>query len=368
MKHASSSQMEEKIARCRVIFSVVVASAVIIDPLQPALNPWVTLLGGSYPMEPDFFGAILVHTTYSVAAYLVVRYRLLAFDRVTALTTAIDVVFAGALAFVSEGKSSLLYPFFTFAIVRTGFQSGYRRTMLVTAASVGLWVGLVAIRAPAGVALYVMRPVYLAVVGYLAGYLGEERLSLERELQSLEIAEQRLRIARDLHDGYAQVLGGVNLEIEGCRHLLRTGCITEAVQELDRLQASVNAEHDELRAYLRELAGQPHCEPAVAAGDPHFSVRVSIDGSGAVVEQVFRILREGVTNVRRHADARRARVEAVNDGTRVTIVLDDDGRGFGVDAAPPWSIMSRVTELGGSLEIAREETPGAHLAISIPVA
>jgi signal transduction histidine kinase len=361
-------QMEERIARCRVIFSTLVACAVILDPLQPALNPWVTMLGGSYPMEPDFLGAILLHTVYSVAAYVAVRYRLAAPDRLTRATTAMDVIFAGALAFVTDGKSSLLYPFFTFAIVRTGVQAGFRRTMIVTAASVGLWFALVALWAPAGIAFYVVRPVYLAVVGYLIGYLGEERADLEREVQTLAITQQRLRIARDLHDGYAQVLGALNLQLEGCRQLLQSGRFEETMDELSQLQAGVNDEHDQLRAYLRELAGQPRGESAVADGsDPRFSVRVSIDGSGAVVEEVFRILREGITNVRRHGHATQARIEATTADGRVAIAIDDDGQGFGPEATPPWSIVSRVTEVGGSLQIVRDRSRGAHLAISLPV-
>lgn len=369
MPHVTHPQMEERIARCRVIFSTLVAVAVIVDPLQPALNPWVGLLGGAYPMEPDFLGAILAHTAYSVAAYLAVRHRFTGLDRLTHITTAMDVIFAGALAFITEGKSSLLYPFFTFAIVRTGAQAGARRTMMVTSASIALWFLLVAIWTPAGIAFYVVRPVYLWVVGYLIGYLGEERSELEREVQALEITEQRLRIARDLHDGYAQVLGALNLQLEGCRQLLRDGRTEEAVDELADLQAGVNAEHDQLRAYLRELAGQPRGGSApTAEADTRFSVRIAIDGSGAFVEDVFRILREGITNVRRHANAASARVEASNADGRVAIAIADDGRGFEPDATPPWSIVSRVTERGGSLQIVRDRAPGAHLAISLPAA
>jgi signal transduction histidine kinase len=367
--HVSHPQIEERIARCRVIFSTLVVAAVIIDPLQPALNPWIAVLGGSYPMDPDFFGTILLHWAYSFAAYLAVRYRVTSVDRLTRLTTATDVIFAGALAFVSEGKSSLSYSFFTFAILRTGLQGGFRRTMQVTWASVGLWFGLVALWQPAGIALYVMRPVYLAIVGYLIGYLGEERRELEREVNAFEIDEQRLRIARDLHDGYAQVLGAVNLQLDSYGRLLRAGRVADVIVDLEELRASVNSEHDQLRAYLRALAGQPQGRSAPATdSDPRFSVRIAIDGSGAVVEKVFQILREGVTNVRRHADANVARIEAHSDGPRVTITIDDDGRGFGAEAPPPWSIVSRVTELGGSLEIVHDETAGAHLAISLPAA
>lgn len=64
------------------------------------------------------------------------------------LGTWADVLFAMAIAFVTEGKSSLFYPFFTFAIVEAGLQGGLRRTMTVATTSVLLWLGLVVLFAP----------------------------------------------------------------------------------------------------------------------------------------------------------------------------------------------------------------------------
>ena len=59
-----------------------------------------------------------------------------------------------------------------------------------------------------------MRPVYLAITGYLVGYLGQQRLDLQEEMRQFEIVEQRHRIARDLHDNFAQALAGINLRLE----------------------------------------------------------------------------------------------------------------------------------------------------------
>jgi signal transduction histidine kinase len=95
-------------------------------------------------------------------------------------------------------------------------------------------------------------------------------------------------------------------------------------------------------------------------------VRVDLEGSAALVDQVLRIVREGVTNVRRHADANTAVIRAECDGGRVAISIDDDGRGFSDDAQGPWSIVSRVTELGGSLGLGDGDRPGAHITISLP--
>src|SRR5207244_4365997 len=103
---------------------------------------------------------------------------------------------APAVAFVSEGRSRLFYPFVAFAIVESGVRWGLRRTLMVTAASAALWIAMIALWVPDGIIFYLMRPVYLMVIGYLVGYLGEERLALENDVRTLEANEQRLRIAR----------------------------------------------------------------------------------------------------------------------------------------------------------------------------
>ncbi len=368
MPHAPLPSMEEKIARCRLIFSAAVALAVLLDPLQPEMNPWLTIMGSPYPLDPDFLHTILLHLLYSAAAYLVFRYRIISPARFTWITTSTDVCFAAAVAFVTEGRSSLFTPFFTFAIVESGVRWGLRRTLLVTGASLGLWFAMILAWTPGGGLFYVMRPVYLMIVGYLVGYLGEERQRLESEVRALAASEDRLRIARDLHDGCAQVLSAVNLQLESCRNLARSGRTDELMSDLRELQDSVNSEHDELRAYLRSLAGLSAPGDATDATDPRIRVHVDLDASGALVDQVLRIVREGVTNVRRHADAHAAVIHAGCDGGRVAISIDDDGRGFADEAQRPWSILSRVTELGGSLVLGEREKAGAHITISLPAA
>ena len=366
MAHVTLPQMEEKIARGRLIFSGLVTVAVVVDPLQPSVNPWLTLMGSAYPLDADFLGTILFHLLYSTLIYLAVRGRGTTGSRFASLTTSTDVLFAAAVAFVTEGRSSLFYPFFSFAIVESGVRWGLRRTLMVTAASAALWIAMIALWVPDGIIFYLMRPVYLMVIGYLVGYLGEERLALENDVRTLEANEQRLRIARDLHDGCAQVLAALNLQLESCQNLLRAGHTDELLTDLRDLQKSINSEHDELRAYLRSLAGVGAAGATTTASDPRIRVRLDLDASGALVDQVLRIVREGVTNIRRHAGAYAAVIQAASDATHVQISIDDDGRGFASDTERPWSILSRVSELGGSLDMTRQDGSGAHLTISLP--
>jgi signal transduction histidine kinase len=259
------------------------------------------------------------------------------------------------------------YPFFTIAILEAGVQGGLRRTMAVATVSVVLWLAVVSLVDPGKLLPFIMRPIYLLVVGYLVGYLGEQRLRLHSEIHLRETAEQRAHIGRELHDGYLQVLGAANLQLESCRQLLRAGRPGVAQDELAELQRAINAEHDELRFYARSLAAAgPANRAGEVAPDTRISMRIDVDGSGALLEHVLRILSEGVTNVRRHSAARSATIRADRDGGALSIVIDDDGRGFADDEAPPWSIASRVRQLGGVLRVSRDVGPGAHLQISLP--
>jgi signal transduction histidine kinase len=213
-----------------------------------------------------------------------------------------------------------------------------------------------------------MRPAYLAIVGYLVGYLGQQRIELQQEIQQLEAAEQRHRIARHLHDGFAQALAGITLRIEGCRRLLHRNDGADALVELTELQESVDREYDELRAYMKELAGiRPSSPSPAVARKTQIKLGIHIEGSIDFADHVLQIAREGLANVRRHAAAATARVQiSVEDG-QVRISIEDDGVGL-KDTAAPWSIASRVRELGGHIHVDDDRRTGSHLLILLPQA
>jgi signal transduction histidine kinase len=230
-----------------------------------------------------------------------------------------------------------------------------------------LYLCLILITMRRGADVYIMRPVYLGITGYLVGYLGQQSLELQQRMRQLEVDAQRHRIARDLHDGYAQALAGITLRLEGTRRLLRTNASGEALEELTDLQDSVNREYDELRRYARSLAG---IEPTPAAPDDdgravRLTLRADVTGSAEMVDQVLGIAREGLANVRRHARATSARIEVRGHAAEVRIEIDDDGVGFRDDVAP-WTIASRARAVGGSLHIERDGRRGAHVSITLP--
>src|SRR6266516_4839886 len=163
------------------------------------------------------------------------------------------------------------------------------------------------------------------------------------------------------HLGYSlAVLASLSIGHE----LVRRGRAEEALVALGEHQASITREYDGLRTYIRELADHETAPPSFEF-DTRFAVNAQFGGTGPLVEHVLQILLEGVRNVRRHAFARAASIEAHAAGPDIQIRIDDDGLGFADGAGAPWSISSRVDQLGGQVQLARDSRAGAHLAIAL---
>lgn len=357
-------QLEHNIARCRVVLSLAASVALYIDAETPLLARWIHFPNGPYTMDPRLFVVMATHLTYSVLIYMGLGRAYP--QRLATVTTWVDVVFGVAIATMTEGVSGPAYPLFAFAVVASALRGGLRQATRVTTVSLALYVLLMLFTVRGGGEVLIMRPVYLAITGYLLGYLGQQRLELEEQMRELGVVEQRHRIARDLHDNYAQALAGINLRLEAARRLLKTDAVAQTLDDLTELQDSVKREFDDLRRYARELAG---VEMTPSAGEKdnatHLSISAEMSGSVELVEHVLGIARESISNMRRHAQANVAKIQIRADLAQVHINIEDDGVGFGGDVTP-WSIASRVKEIGGQIRIIDSQRRGAHLRITLP--
>lgn len=358
-------QMEYNIARCRVVLSVAAFLVVYIDPATPLLERWIPFVNGPFTLDPRLFIIMAMHLTYSALVYFALRARFYP-ERLIALTTWVDVLLGAAVAVMTEGVNGPSFPFFAFAVAASGLRGGLRHAMLVTTISLGVYSCLILITEGVVADLYIMRPVYLGITGYLLGYLGQQRLELQEQMRQFAIAEQRHRIARDLHDGYAQALSGINLRLEGSRRLLHANRSAQALTDLTELQESVKREFDDLRRYARSLAG---VEVTPSLDADHRGTRLALTaelaGSVELIDHVLGIAREGVSNVRRHARAMNAHIDIRGGSDDIRIDIQDDGVGFESETTP-WSIASRVREIGGHIEMINHQQRGAHLAITLP--
>ena len=358
MRSPDFQPLELAIARARIVLNLVVLAAVYVDPATDGLFD----IGG-YALV-----ILVFHFAYSLATSFAVRKRLLP-RRLLWITAGLDIIFASALAASTENTTSPAFSMFLFAIVAAGCWAKLRVTILVTSLCVvlyilGIWVSAISVSNA-----YLMRAVYLAIGGYLINFFGREREKFEARERQLETEAERHTIARSLHDGYMQSLAGISLRLETCRDMLVSDELSQAVAELAEVQIGVDREFDEVRAYVRSLAqaDQPNRREGSRESDTQFRVHALFTGNGLLVEQIMQIMLEGIRNAHQNGQARSGEVSVVEESDGIRITIDDDGIGFDVSAAPPWTIASRVAECGGLLRLNRGTLPGAHIEIVMPV-
>lgn len=358
MKTVDRNGLDLNIAQARAVLSVLALISWFIDPAN----------GGWFFIDKTSLIILTLHLAYSLATFVLVE-RGVAASRMPAISTVLDVAFAALVTVVTEGPTSPSWLFFVFAIIAVDCRTGFRATITVTIASALVYFLLLVVFVPGLKHEYLMRSAYLAIIGYLIGFIGAQRTRFEVRVRDLEAAAERHAIARALHDGYVQALAGVNLRLETCRALTQGGRSGEALAQLTDLQKGVAREYDAVRAYIRSLAEVeqiPEPEDRPFPVDTLFEVTANFAGRAPILEQVLQIVLEGVRNTWQHSKAAGAAINISAADHLIRIAMDDDGVGFRDSEHPPWAIASRVAEYGGRLRIGGAENGGAHLEIEIP--
>lgn len=213
---------------------------------------------------------------------------------------------------------------------------------------------------------------------------------LEMRLRELAVVDERERIARELHDGIAQVLGYVNTKSQAVDGYLEAGRIGEARAQLAELGSAARAVYVDVRESIIGLRGP--IEPGEGLGSAlaaharrvaeasNFGLELAVDPATETMRldadaeaNVFRIVQEALTNVRKHASARRVRLAVgVEDGV-LTVAVTDDGRGFRPgDAAKPGyglrAMRERAARVGAGFEAANRPEGGVEVRVRLPLA
>jgi two-component system, NarL family, sensor kinase len=211
----------------------------------------------------------------------------------------------------------------------------------------------------------------------------EVQRSRERLVTARE--EERRRLRGDLHDGLGPTLAGAVLTIDAARRVLASD--PEAADALlDRAAASVEGTVADVRRVVYALrppaldqlglgGALRQQATTLSAGDPQLTCDVDAPDPmpplpAAVEVAAFRIAQEALTNVARHASARRA-VVTIRVDDALTLEVRDDGCGLpehhrnGVGLT---SMRERATELGGSFAITGAPDEGTLLQVRLPLA
>jgi signal transduction histidine kinase len=202
----------------------------------------------------------------------------------------------------------------------------------------------------------------------LANAARDEQLAREREMESERlVADERVRIARELHDSLGHSLVAINVRAGVSQHIGDPGASSEALGEIKEVSASalrdLRATLDVLRDRGEDaptrpnqgLAGLPELAESLRAGGVRTETEVEVSGAripGPLGQATFRIVQESLTNVLRHAGASRARVAVRVVADSLDIEVTDDG-GETASADPGHGLRGmaeRAGALGGSVE------------------
>jgi signal transduction histidine kinase len=219
-----------------------------------------------------------------------------------------------------------------------------------------------------------------------------ENARLYQRAQDVAVLEERERIAREMHDNFAQVLGYVSTKTQAARRLLASGDARMAETQMIQMEEAARQLYTDVREAilgLRSPLGRGYSFLQVL--DEYLTrfgqvseIRTRLDtsiGNGAIELpprteiQVFRIIQESLTNVRKHADATEATVRLQADPAALTIVVEDNGHGFEPsrivrDDWPHFGLQTmreRAEAVGASLRVESAPGHGTRVIVRIPV-
>lgn len=219
------------------------------------------------------------------------------------------------------------------------------------------------------------------------------RLSeLDREQQRLRqqaLDAERNRISRDLHDSFIQTLVQLDLHVTYLSRLAEKRPL-EVPSELNLLSDNVReglAEARDYMAALRPLRIEPGeflrvAERYLDDFGRQFTLHTELVSDGILLDldaddlsELFQIVREALSNIGRHAKARKVCVRLTSDDDFQTVAITDDGVGFDTSQMGQWrqeghfglaNIAERATGLGAALEWDTAPGQGATLTITVP--
>lgn len=215
----------------------------------------------------------------------------------------------------------------------------------------------------------------------------EELAALHRRAREAAVAEERNRLAREIHDTLAHYLTVVNVQLEAAEKLaaaqparsldavgrarrLTLQCLQEVRRSVGALRAATVEElalPGALAKLAREFSESTGIDVSLDLGDVD-----SLHLTPEAAQALYRTVQEALTNVQRHAHASRARVTLTTPNGVVTLRVEDDGVGPGTgpeDQGGGFGLIGlreRVALLGGRLDFGPGHHTGACLTVTLP--
>lgn len=247
---------------------------------------------------------------------------------------------------------------------------------------------------PASLALYTAfsTVIFLAIVGYVVNRLVATQRQLRAELkgqaeirEQLAAAQERNRLAGELHDVLAHSFSALAVELEAIRSLWFENK-NRAYEMLNSALNTANSGLDEARRAVRAIRAEPLETFGLAIAVHRLAVDASRRGSLSLVRDIsgdfsnlpadieqcaYRVAQEAISNVLQHANAGKLGVAMQKQGGFVLLEITDDGEGFQTSPAiingfGLQGMRDRAKQLGGTCEIQSSPDNGTTVRLRLP--
>jgi signal transduction histidine kinase len=211
-----------------------------------------------------------------------------------------------------------------------------------------------------------------------------DNIRLKEQAGLAAAADERSRIARELHDSVTQTLFTASVLAEATPRIWNKDRDI-ARQNLEKLSVLIRGALAEMRSLLLELrADAPHAQPLsqlvntladATRARTNAAVSIHIEGEGDLPADVtltfYRIAQQTLNNALRYAEATRIDIALLHSPDRVELYIRDDGRGFDPQTIPEGhlgiSIMrERAVKIGADLQIHSQAGHGTEISVTWP--
>jgi signal transduction histidine kinase len=264
-------------------------------------------------------------------------------------------------------------------VALVGFGLRYRRygrgldSWMCLAATLALFADIHLVLTPVVSSDYVLQGDFLRVIAYGILLVGVWRAISEAEF-GRAVADERARVAREIHDGLAQYLFAISTQVS----MLESGA--PLAQVLPRLKQAASSAQQEARFAVLALSsagGSARFDSALRryvellTADGQLDVELDVDPHVRLAPdeqiEVFRIVQEGLGNARRHSGAGHVEVSITQKAGRRVVSVSDDGIGFDEVTAESGqgvaNMRLRAEAIDGELSL--KSAPGRGTAIEV---
>ncbi len=228
---------------------------------------------------------------------------------------------------------------------------------------------------------------FLSAIAHQAA-MAISNAQLHTQVQQMVIIEERYRLSREMHDGLAQTITSMGWQLDHLKNLLEKEDYPTARQELSNIRQVTRevymdvreaidglrlaGEHpDGLAGALAEYVKDFHDRTGIQADFRLMGEKCALSPETAL--QLQRIVQEGLTNARKHANAQHIWVQLQHTPHRIEMTIADDGQGFdpklprGRHHVGLSSMRERVQSLGGSFTLATSPGQGTRITVTTPL-